>query len=222
MIAGRYGSGGEQPVRPVDAQLVVVISERLWGRIFGNDLRANGERITVCVTDVAITGIAAASPDGLDPKSLTDLYLPISVGRMMWATRCYSARTESGWSPCRRRHSRAGQSRAARAVARRSGEHDGDLTGERAAHATVAATRSGVNGPPGLAAATPVWTGTSRELTTRRRQRLRSPASRWRDSHFQTGMLSVNRWESASTGDTQDRDHRGCADARMGASATRT
>lgn len=83
MIAGRFVSGGEQPVRPGDAPPEAVISERLWARVFGRDLQAVGERITVEGTEVAIVGIAAASPDGLDPESLTDLYLPISVARLV-------------------------------------------------------------------------------------------------------------------------------------------
>ena len=83
MIAGRFVSGGERPVRAGDPPFEAVISERLWGRVFGHDPGAVGERITVDGTDVVIAGIAAASPDGLDPESLIDLYLPISVARFI-------------------------------------------------------------------------------------------------------------------------------------------
>ena len=83
MIAGRFVSGGEQPVRPGDPPHEAVISERLWARVFGSDSRAVGERIAVDGIEVAIVGIAAASPDGLDPETLTDLYLPSSVTRLI-------------------------------------------------------------------------------------------------------------------------------------------
>ncbi len=83
MIAGRFMSGGEEPVRPGDPPHEAVISERLWARMFGSDPRAVGERITVDGIEVAIAGIAAANPDGLDPESLTDLYLPITVARVV-------------------------------------------------------------------------------------------------------------------------------------------
>ena len=68
MIAGRFVSGGEQPVRPGDPPHEAVISERLWARVFGSDPRAVGERIAVDGIEVAIVGIAAANPDGLDPS----------------------------------------------------------------------------------------------------------------------------------------------------------
>ena len=83
MIAGRFVSGGERPVRPGDPPLEAVISERLWARMFGRDPQAVGERITVDGAEVVIVGIAAASPDGLDPESQMDLYLPLSVARMV-------------------------------------------------------------------------------------------------------------------------------------------
>jgi putative ABC transport system permease protein len=83
MIAGRFMSGGEEPVRPGDLPHEAVISERLWARMFGSDPQALGERITVDGIEVAIAGVAAANPDGLDPESLTDLYLPINVARVV-------------------------------------------------------------------------------------------------------------------------------------------
>jgi hypothetical protein len=74
-------SGGEPPVRPGDQPHEAVVSERLWARVFGSDPQAVGERIAVDGIEVAIVGIAAASPDGLDPESLTDLHLPFNVAR---------------------------------------------------------------------------------------------------------------------------------------------
>ena len=71
MVAGRFVSGGERPVRPGDQPHEAVISERLWARVFGSDPQAVGERIAVDGIEVAIVGIAAANPDGLDPESLT-------------------------------------------------------------------------------------------------------------------------------------------------------
>ena len=83
MVAGRVVSGGERPVRPGDQPHEAVISERLWTGMFGSDPQAVGERIAVDGIEVAIVGIAAANPDGLDPESLTDLYLVLNVARMV-------------------------------------------------------------------------------------------------------------------------------------------
>ena len=60
-----------------------MISERLWARVFGSGPQAVGERIAADGSEVAIVGIAAANPDGLNPESLTDLYLPLNVARMV-------------------------------------------------------------------------------------------------------------------------------------------
>ena len=59
IVAGRFVSGGERPVRPGDQPHEAVISERLWARVFGSDPQAVGERIAVDGIEVAIVGDAS-------------------------------------------------------------------------------------------------------------------------------------------------------------------
>ena len=62
---------------------VVVITDRLWQRIFGGDSRAVGETLKIDDTPVTIVGVTAPGFYGLQTDSGSDLFLPLSVfGRL--------------------------------------------------------------------------------------------------------------------------------------------
>jgi predicted permease len=60
---------------------VVVITDRLWQRIFGGDSRAVGETLKIEGTPVTIVGVTAPRFYGLQTDSGSDLFVPLSVYR---------------------------------------------------------------------------------------------------------------------------------------------
>lgn len=82
LAAGRFVAEDEYDLA-AGATPVVVITERLWRRMFGGESRAVGETMKVDGRQVTIVGVIAAGFSGLQLDSGADVFLPISLYRAL-------------------------------------------------------------------------------------------------------------------------------------------
>ena len=88
LVAGRYLTVPDDATTPPG----VVISERLWLRVFGGDPNAVGETFTINSEPATIVGITGAEFDGLNTDGGTDAFLPLGVARALSGDRRGPAR----------------------------------------------------------------------------------------------------------------------------------
>jgi predicted permease len=82
LAAGRSFTEGDSALAGA-ATPAVVITDRLWRRIFGGDSRAVGEAMRIDGKSVTIVGVTAPGFYGLQVDAGADLFLPLSILRTL-------------------------------------------------------------------------------------------------------------------------------------------
>lgn len=81
MIAGRGLLNTDDTATP--GQLAAVISASLWHDLFGGDVRAIGEVITIEKKPLTIVGVASSTFHGISGDTAIDLWVPVAVARAL-------------------------------------------------------------------------------------------------------------------------------------------